>query len=102
VTDEAQDLNTSLMLDGNSVAGLLAEAFGREMTEVPCRCAHCGATGAMGTLLAFTQSPGVVLRCPHCVEVVLRMVSTDTVIYLEARGATFIRLPRPAAAEASF
>jgi hypothetical protein len=92
--DETIDLNRALMLDGNAVAGLLREVFALEMTACPAKCAHCGAVGALGTLLAFTQAPGVVLRCPACEQVVLRIVETADAIYLEARGAAYVRLER--------
>lgn len=92
--DETIDLNRALMLDGNAVAGLLREVFALEMTASPTRCAHCGAVGALGTLLAFTRAPGVVLRCPACEQVVVRIVETAEAIYLDARGAAYLRLER--------
>jgi hypothetical protein len=94
--DDTADLNRALMLDGNAVAGLLREVFALEMTASPTKCAHCGAVGALGTLLAFTQAPGVVLRCPACEQVMLRIVETPDAIYLEARGAAYLRLERSA------
>ena len=88
------DLNRSLMLDGNALAGMLQEVFSMEMTASPTRCSHCGYEGAVGTLLAFVCSPGLVLRCPGCESVILRIVTTPRAIYLDARGATFLRLAR--------
>ena len=49
---------------------------------------------ARGELLAFTQAPGVVLRCPACEQVMLRIVETADAIYLDARGAVYLRLER--------
>ncbi len=92
--NEQTDLNRALMLDGNAVAGLLREVFALEMTANPTKCAHCGAVGALGTLLAFTQAPGVVLRCPACEQVIVRIVETTEAIYLDARGAAYLRLER--------
>jgi hypothetical protein len=88
------DVGSALVLDGNAVAGLLDEAFGCEMTACPCQCAHCGAIGVMATLLAFTHAPGVVLRCPECEGVVLRLVQTAEALYLDARGAAYLKLRR--------
>ena len=88
------DITHELMLDGNAVAGLLGEVFGCEMTACPCQCAHCGAVGAVATLLAFTSAPGVVLRCPGCDGVVLRLVRTAEAFYLDARGASYVELRR--------
>ncbi len=83
-----------LMLDGNAVAGLLHNIFDMEMTEQPLQCAHCGQRGEIGRLLAFTQAPGVVLRCPSCENIVLRIVETDHAFYLDARGAVYLRLEK--------
>jgi hypothetical protein len=94
--DNNGDLSRTMLLDGNAVAGLLREVFALEMTANPAKCAHCGAVGALGTLLAFTKAPGVVLRCPACEQVMLRIVETPEAIYLEARGAAYLRFERRA------
>lgn len=57
-------------LDGNAIAGLLAELFGTEMTGVPRGCASCGATNAVGAHRAY-RGAGIVLRCPACGDVAL-------------------------------
>ena len=94
MSDQSEDINRELMVDGNAVAGLLQDVFGLEMTASPAECAHCGQVNDLGALLAFTQAPGAVLRCPACEEVVLRVVETPYAIYLDARGAAHIRLQR--------
>ena len=88
------DINRDLMLDGNAAAGLLQEIFSLEMTASPTECANCGRQGEVGTLLAFTRSPGAVLRCPACEQVMIRIVETPDAIYLDARGAVYLRLQR--------
>ncbi len=90
--EERTDINDELMLDANATAGLLFEIFGVEMTASPTECAHCGNEGEIGTLLAFTQGPGVILRCSACEQVVLRIVQTPHEIVLDARGAVYLRL----------
>jgi hypothetical protein len=94
--DTHMDMNRALMLDANAVAGLFQEIFGVEMTAAPTECAHCGNVAEVGTLLAFTQAPGVVLRCSTCENVMLRIVQTPGAIFLDARGAVYLRLARPA------
>jgi hypothetical protein len=86
------DLNQELMLDGNAAAGILQEIFALEMTASPTECASCGNQGEVGGLLAFNQAPGLVLRCSVCKNVVLRIVQTPQAIYLDARGAVYLRL----------
>ena len=92
--DTQSDLNRELMLDANAVAGLFQEIFGVEMTASPTECAHCGNAAEVGTLLAFTQAPGVVLRCSTCENVMLRIVRTPDALFLDARGAVYLRLAR--------
>jgi uncharacterized protein DUF6510 len=92
--DERTDINRELMLDANATAGMLYEIFGVEMTASPTECANCGNEGEIGELLAFTQGPGIVLRCSTCEHVVLRIVQTPEAIYLDARGAVYLRLDR--------
>ncbi|HTP02154.1 MAG TPA: DUF6510 family protein [Anaerolineales bacterium] len=92
--ETVNDLNRELMLDANAVAGLFQDIFGVEMTAAPTECAHCGAEGEMGTLLAFTHGPGIVLRCPSCENVILRITQTPDAYYVDARGAVYLRLAR--------
>ena len=92
--EEMTDINRELMLDANATAGLLYEIFGVEMTAAPTECANCGNEDEIGTLLAFTQGPGVILRCSTCEHVVLRIVQTPDAIILDARGAVYLRLAR--------
>jgi len=92
--EETTDINRELMLDANATAGLLFEIFGTDMTASPTECAHCGKEGEMGTLLAFTRGPGIILRCSGCENVLIRIVQTPEAIYLDARGAVYLRLAR--------
>jgi hypothetical protein len=64
---------TAYWLDGNAVAGLLAEALDEDMTSVERRCEDCGAVFALGAYRAYLGA-GVVLRCPGCGSPGLRVV----------------------------
>jgi len=92
--EETTDINRELMLDANATAGLLYEIFGVEMTAAPTECANCGNEAEIGTLLAFTHGPGIVLRCSGCEQVVLRIIQTPNEILLDARGAVYLRLEK--------
>jgi len=63
-----------------------------EVTTGEVECVSCGRRGEIGSLLAFTQAPGVVLCCPRCESIVIRIVKTPGAIYLDARGVTYLRL----------
>jgi Zn finger protein HypA/HybF involved in hydrogenase expression len=73
---------------------MLYDVFSAEMTAGPTECAHCGKESAVGELLAFTQAPGVVLRCPACEAAMVRVVRTTEFTYLDARGAVYLRIAR--------
>lgn len=83
-----------LMLDGNALAGQLAALFGTDMTAVPATCAYCHTVSAVGSLRAYVQAPGSVLRCPACGKVMIRMVSTPRSLLVEMRGVAVMRFDR--------
>lgn len=87
---EAKD--DDLVLDGNAVAGTLAEIYGDEMTTVLAECASCGKVDPVGGLLAFVHAPGIVLRCTACQTVIIRIVQTPTRTLVDVRGK---RIPPP-------
>jgi hypothetical protein len=91
---EPTDINTEMMLDGNAAGGIFMSLFGVEMTAAPTECASCGTPHQMGALIAFTQAPGIILRCPACRQVMVRIVETPDAIYLDARGAVYLRIAR--------
>ena len=81
-------------LDGNAIGGVLAALFGGDVTAVPGRCAHCGNVSVIAEMRAYVQAPGRVLRCPTCHEVVIRIVETPDAVYIDARGAAYLRFER--------
>jgi hypothetical protein len=81
----------ALMLDGNAVAGLLQEVFGAEMTTATGTCANCGANEAVGATHVF-QGAGVVLRCPHCDDVLVKIVRAETRLWIDFRGVRALEL----------
>ena len=92
MSDKEPDLNTALMVDGNAVAGQLQQIFCRDMTMAVARCSACEVDAAIGALMAFTRGPGSVLRCPACQAAIARIVETPAAIYLDVRGALYVRL----------
>jgi hypothetical protein len=88
------DPAVDLTVDGNGAAGLLAELFGADMTDAPGQCAHCQTVSPVGTMRVYMRGPGVVLRCPACAEVVIRIVRTPRSTYVDARGAAYLAFER--------
>ena len=75
----------ALMLDGNAVAGLLQEVFTVEMTTAVGTCDGCGTSGEVGAVHVY-RGAGVVLRCPHCDNPLLKIVSDETRVWIDLRG----------------
>jgi hypothetical protein len=82
------------VLDGNAVAGLLAATFGGEMTSVPGQCGTCGDIHVVAELRAYTRAPGIVLRCPSCEGVLVRIVETPTATLIDVSGLAWLRIER--------
>jgi Zn finger protein HypA/HybF involved in hydrogenase expression len=74
-----------LMLDGNAVAGLLQEVFAVEMTTAVGTCASCGAAGPVGAVHVY-RGAGIVLRCPHCDNVLAKIVKSDSRVWIDSTG----------------
>ncbi|MBB2741584.1 UNVERIFIED_ORG: hypothetical protein FHR35_001404 [Microbispora rosea subsp. rosea] len=80
-------------LDGNALAGPLAEIFTADVSAAVSRCAACGLTGPVASLRVYDRAPGLVARCPGCEEVVLRLVLSPDAAWLDLRGAVTLRIP---------
>ena len=80
-----------LRLDGNAAAGLLQEVFAAEMTTAVGACGGCGAVDAVGAVLVY-RGAGTVLRCPHCDNVLMKIVSAGERIWVDLRGLRTIEL----------
>jgi hypothetical protein len=74
----------SARLDGNAAAGILAELFGREVTLATGVCGSCRASAFVAELQVYVRAPGMVVRCPVCEAVLIRIV--------EGRGRTWLDL----------
>ena len=88
------DPAVDLTVDGSGIGGLLAEVFGVEMSAAPGQCAHCHTVSVVGAMRAYMRGPGVVLRCPACAEVVIRIVRTPRGTMVDARGAAYLVIER--------
>jgi len=74
-----------LMLDGNGVAGVLQEVFAVEMTTVVGTCNVCGASDAIGAVHTY-RGAGLVLRCPHCDNPLVKIVKEDARMWIAFPG----------------
>jgi Zn finger protein HypA/HybF involved in hydrogenase expression len=80
-------------LDGNATAGTLGELFAFNVTMAVTTCAHCHDTRPMAELRAYVRAPGMVLRCPSCNGVQLRLVQTTERAWLDLQGIQMLQIP---------
>jgi Family of unknown function (DUF6510) len=88
-----EDPAVALTVDGNAVAGVLAAIFATDITMSPGQCAHCHTVSMVGTMRGYVRGPGIVLRCPACAEVVVRIAETPSGTIVDVSGVTYLRLP---------
>jgi hypothetical protein len=81
----------ALRLDGNAAAGVLQQIFAAEVTAAVGTCAGCGTQNAVGALHVY-RSAGIVLRCPHCDAVLMRVVESGTRMWLDVGGLRSIEV----------
>jgi hypothetical protein len=73
------------MLDGNAIAGLLQEIFVAEMTIAIGTCGDCGIAGPVGAAHLY-RAAGIALRCPHCDNVLAKIVKNDSRVWIDLGG----------------
>ena len=80
-------------IDGNGVAGLLAEVFEAEMTTVEHVCQSCGRRNAVGAHRAYLAA-GMVLRCPACGDVAACIATLPDRHVVQLAGRWLMEVPR--------
>ena len=79
-------------LDGNAAGGVLGEVFAVDLTTAVSTCAHCGGPAPLGAHLVYADAPALVVRCPSCMQVVLRCASDAAGLRLEMTGVRLLRM----------
>jgi hypothetical protein len=80
-------------LDGNAAGGVLREVFAVDPTTAVSTCVHCGSPALLGAHLVYADAPALVVRCPSCMQVVLRCASDAAGLRLEMTGIRLLRVP---------
>jgi hypothetical protein len=89
----ADERDAAIPLDGNAIAGVLAEVFACEMTVAVVTCGGCGAAAPVGAVRVFGGAMGAILRCATCDTAVLRLARTPRGTWLDLRGARSVVVP---------
>jgi len=83
-------------VDGNAVAGAFTDVLGFDVTTATLTCAGCHRPAVFAEAHVYRGGPGIVVRCPDCQEVLLRLVWRPNDVCLDLRGAQCWRIPVPA------
>jgi len=79
-------------LDINSVAGDLRDVFAVDITTATGRCTACGTAGPLAEARLYGRAPGMVLRCRHCDNVLMRVVAAPERTWLDLRGLAYVEV----------
>jgi hypothetical protein len=81
-------------VDGNRMAGGLADLFAVDLTVARGRCSGCGRVEALAQARVFDDAgPGMVARCSGCESVLMRVVRAPDRAWLDLRGLSYLELP---------
>jgi Family of unknown function (DUF6510) len=78
-------------LDGNAIAGVAFELFGREMTLTVGVCRSCGRALMLAELHVYVTA-GFVGRCPDCEAVLLRIVEGQGRTWMDLGGLATLEM----------
>jgi hypothetical protein len=81
-------------LDGNAAAGALAELFTTDLTASLGRCDNCGAVRSIAETVVYRDAPGLVVRCPSCDSVLLRLVERPDCYWLDVHGLSYLQIEK--------
>ena len=80
-------------LDGNALAGALADVLGFDPTAASGRCSGCGRHAPLATAAASVSAMGRVLRCPGCDHVLAVLVEAGARRFVSFRGLSALEIP---------
>ena len=81
-------------VDGNVLAGPLAEFFSFDVTMATGRCVGCGSVAELARAMVYRSGAGTVVRCSTCDTVLATLVEADDRAWIGLRGVTAIEVRR--------
>ncbi|TDE14205.1 DUF6510 family protein [Jiangella asiatica] len=81
-------------LDGNVLAGALANLLVPDPTNLQARCTNCGQVAPIAEAVVYPDAPGLVARCRTCDHVLAAIVDDKDKTYLSLSGLSAIALPK--------
>jgi hypothetical protein len=81
-------------LDGNVLAGPLAECFTFDVTTASGRCAGCGDQAMLAQAMVYADDMGYVARCRSCDSVLATVVVDTGRTWISLHGLSALEMPR--------
>ncbi|MFG6401910.1 MULTISPECIES: DUF6510 family protein [unclassified Microbacterium] len=64
----------SVIVDGNAVAGTLAEVLRSDATLLQLTCGHCGTRSVLAETVVERDDVGAIIRCRSCTHTMLTVL----------------------------
>jgi hypothetical protein len=81
-------------LDGNVLAGPLADVFAFDATAASGRCDGCGDVAMLAAAMVYADAMGYVARCSHCDDVLATVVVGTDRTWISLHGMSALEVPR--------
>ncbi|WP_438853771.1 DUF6510 family protein [Agromyces sp. M3QZ16-3] len=81
-------------VDGNAIAGPLADFFSFDVTMATGRCRACGTVAELARAMVYVSGAGTVVRCSTCDHVLAVLVDIGERAWIDLGGVTAIEVRR--------
>lgn len=81
-------------VDGNALAGPLAEFFAFDVTMATARCTGCGSVAELARAMVYRSDAGIVVRCGQCDNVLATLVESGDRAWIGFSGVSAIEVRR--------
>jgi len=81
-------------VDGNAIAGPLADFFSFDVTTATGRCRACGTVAELARAMVYVSGAGTVVRCATCDHVLAVLVDAGDRAWIDFGGVTAIEVRR--------
>ncbi|MCD2441287.1 DUF6510 family protein [Agromyces sp. SYSU K20354] len=85
-------------VDGNALAGPLAEFFSFDVTMAVAKCEGCGSIAELARAMVYASDAGTVVRCGSCGQVLMTLVESEDRAWIRFTGMGAIEVARTSAA----
>ncbi len=81
-------------VDGNAMAGPLAEFFSFDATTATARCNGCGDVAELARAMVYMSGAGTVVRCAACGQVLATLVESGDRAWISFSGVSAMEVRR--------